>query len=421
MSDPLTPVPPRAYRLLDKPMLAGVANGLSSHFGIAIWLVRLVLVAMCFWKLSGAIIYLGLWLILPVYERPVPLGLVAAERLGRRRVAHHTRWRWALGWLIALAIGMGVALLVRLYDGSTIGRYAPVLVLLGLGLAFIWVTRDVSWARPAKYGLVVLGVLLIWAIGTFMQAQFLAYLALDLSWLPAPADVGLPQELFAIALVSAGFTMAGLFIVMLPWLLHPGRSQEEQQIELIAQTKADMAAHLHDSVLQTLAVIQKRAAEPRVVAQLARRQEKELREWLYADQVEDESMVSALKDVISELELTFPVAVELVTVGDQPMTVLVDSLVRATREAILNAIKHSGAERVDVFAEIGQKQAEVFVRDRGRGFALEDIEPDRMGIRGSIIDRMVNYGGKVDIRSTIGQGTEVHLTMPFDQEVHDHD
>ena len=219
-------------------------------------------------------------------------------------------------------------------------------------------------------------------------------------------------------LITAFVALAAMVacgIGFLPWLMHPERSEEDKQRELIAETRADIAAHLHDSVLQTLAVIQQ-STDSKAVAQLARRQEKELREWLYLDQTEDESATTALKEVITELEATYPVAVELVTVGDHEMTVEIDAVVRAGREAILNAAKHSGADKIDVYAEISTDRAEVYVRDRGRGFKVEDIGDDRMGIRGSIIDRMTRYGGKVDVRSTLGEGTEIHLSMPLNQE-----
>jgi signal transduction histidine kinase len=210
-------------------------------------------------------------------------------------------------------------------------------------------------------------------------------------------------------------------VVALPWILHPARSEEEKQAELIAETRADMAAHLHDSVLQTLAVIQKRAGDAKAVAQLARRQEKELREWLYGEHTDDESATSALKDVVAELEMTYPVEVELITVGDHDMTVEIDAVVRAAREAILNAAKHSGAPKIDVYAEVSGRRVDAFIRDRGRGFKMADIGEDRMGIRNSIIERMARYGGRVDVRSTPGEGTEIHLLMPLSEEGKDHD
>ncbi|MDR0417252.1 MAG: histidine kinase, partial [Propionibacteriaceae bacterium] len=185
----------------------------------------------------------------------------------------------------------------------------------------------------------------------------------------------------------------------------------QREEELVEQAKADVAAHLHDSVLQTLAMIQRQSGDAKAVAHLARRQERELRSWLYGDAVDAESLKAALRATAAEIEDTYSVPVDIVTVGDAELTPSLDALVRAAREAILNAAKHSGADRIDVYSEVGQDAVEVFVRDRGRGFDAGHVGEDRMGIRGSILDRMHRYGGQVGLRSTVGEGTEVRLEM----------
>jgi len=252
-----------------------------------------------------------------------------------------------------------------------------------------------------------LGICMAWMAGTVIQARVWSLISLDVQ----PG-----MENYLTTLFFSGTAMVGCVLVVLPWIVHPARSEAAKQAELIAETKADMAAHLHDSVLQTLTVIQKSAADSKTVAQLARRQERELREWLYGEATDEESATAALKEVVAELEATYPVAVELVCVGDHEMTVEVDAVVRAAREAILNAAKHSGATQIDVYAELSQEKADVYVRDRGKGFKMDDIGDDRMGIRRSIIDRMERYGGSVDIRSTVSEGTEIHLSMPLTEE-----
>ena len=175
-----------------------------------------------------------------------------------------------------------------------------------------------------------------------------------------------------------------------------------------------MAAHLHDSVLQTLALIQKHAEDGRTVARLARAQERDLRTWLYGDQAAaEESLAKTLRSAAAEVEDSHGVPVEVVTVGDTAMTQAVRPVVLAAREAMVNAAKHSGAGKVDVYAETAEDRVEVFVRDRGDGFVVDDVPVDRLGVRRSIIDRMERHGGNATIRSGPGEGTEVRLSMPL--------
>ena len=174
-----------------------------------------------------------------------------------------------------------------------------------------------------------------------------------------------------------------------------------------------MAAHLHDSVLQTLALIQRQSTDPAVVSQLARTQERELRMWLFDDiDPERATLKSALQTVVAEVEDNLRVPIELVVVGDVDVDESVRPMVAASREAIVNAARHSEAGRVDVFTEVGEHSIEVFVRDRGVGFVPDDVPHDRQGLRGSVIDRMQRHGGQATVRSAPGEGTEVRLVMP---------
>ena len=178
-----------------------------------------------------------------------------------------------------------------------------------------------------------------------------------------------------------------------------------------------MAAHLHDSVLQTLALIQKNAHDATTVARLARSQERDLRTWLFSDDAPDTAtLAGALKEMAAEVEAVHPVLVDVVTVGDCPLGEAVRPIALATREAVVNAAKHAGVPRVDVYAEVAPGGVDVFVRDRGAGFDPEGVAADRHGVRSSILDRMHRHGGRAEVRSTPGEGTEVRLHMPLEQE-----
>jgi signal transduction histidine kinase len=172
-----------------------------------------------------------------------------------------------------------------------------------------------------------------------------------------------------------------------------------------------MAAHLHDSVLQTLALIQLQSDDPKAVQQLARRQERELRIWLYGEELPETTLKAALTAAAAEVEDERGVPVELVMVGDCETSDSVQALVRAAREAMVNAAKHSGSETIDVYAEVDEDSVEVFVRDRGRGFDVDAVAEDRMGVTGSIINRMSRHGGVATVRSHPGDGTEVRLEI----------
>jgi len=372
-----------------------------------VWAIRIAFILTSVWKFSGAVAYAVLWLLLPREEKAQPIGLIAASRQGLRTVAHRSGYPQVLGWLGSFLIGTGIALVIRVYDRGLMGQLSLFVLMVGMGIGLVWLTRETEWPRWGKILTSFSGVCLAWTAGTFIQARVWSRISLRV----APG-----MENYLTTLFVSGTAIIGCVGVILPWIVHPERSQADKQAELIAQTRADMAAHLHDSVLQTLAVIQKSASDSATVARLARRQEKELREWLYGEAPDEESAITSLKEVIAELEATYPVAVELVSVGDHEMTVEVDAVVRAAREAILNAAKHSGASQIDVYAEMSEEKAEVYVRDRGRGFKPDDIGDDRMGIRRSIIDRMQRYGGTVDIRSTVDEGTEIHLSMPLTEE-----
>jgi signal transduction histidine kinase len=189
----------------------------------------------------------------------------------------------------------------------------------------------------------------------------------------------------------------------------------ERTARIRSEERSDMAARVHDSVLQTLALIQRHAQEPRRVASLARRQERELRGWLYGDQpLEDDSasLLAALEAAAGDVEELHGVRVELASAGDCPVDASVNALVLAAREAMTNAAKFAGVEEIDVYAEVTDDAAGVFVRDRGAGFDREKVPADRRGVVESIEGRMERAGGRATVTTSPGKGTEVELHLP---------
>ncbi|MBT8201301.1 MAG: hypothetical protein KJO36_12375 [Acidimicrobiia bacterium] len=193
--------------------------------------------------------------------------------------------------------------------------------------------------------------------------------------------------------------------------------REERAARVRADERAEIASRVHDSVLQTLALIQRNASEPETVSSLARRQERVLRDQLFGvDRRVDGTLGSAIRKVAEDVEDSYHVGVEVVTVGDAPMTSALEALVAAAKEGLINSAKHSGQDRVDLFSEIRNQRVHVFVRDRGPGFDLQAIGSDRKGISESIIGRMERYGGSAEFHSGAGVGTELELSMHVPQD-----
>ena len=216
-------------------------------------------------------------------------------------------------------------------------------------------------------------------------------------------------------LVALAAVLAGLALMGGPWWWRLSRElAAERQERIRAQERDEVAAHIHDSVLQTLALIQRSANQPRTVASLARQQERELRAWLYGDPnpAPEQSVAAALQRASDEIEDLHGVVVETVEVGDCPVDDGLRALVQSSREALANAARHSGADSVSVYLEVEPHQVTVFVRDRGVGFDPDGVPADRRGIVESIVGRMNRHGGKAAVRSQPGEGTEVELVMP---------
>jgi len=217
------------------------------------------------------------------------------------------------------------------------------------------------------------------------------------------------------ALVAPTGLLVALILIVGPWIWRLGQERDAERVERIrAQERADMAARVHDSVLQTLALVQRSADDPKRVAALARRQERELRGLLYgaARRSEGETLRSALEDELADVEEMHAIRVEIVQTGDAPLDERLQALVLAAREAVTNAAVHSGTADVSVFVQVADGEATVYVRDRGKGF--DPAAPtDRRGIAESIVGRLERNGGTAVVRSAPGEGTEVELRLPL--------
>jgi signal transduction histidine kinase/phage shock protein PspC (stress-responsive transcriptional regulator) len=413
----------RAARDTQQPIFGGVASGLAKHLAVPVLWVRAFFVLTACLGGMGILMYAGLWWLLPTdahFQTDAP-GIESATRGGRR--PGRIRRLGDVGPAIALAaLGLGVVLLLEAVLGRGAVFWPMLIAIVGVGL--LWRQADEAqrerwldstgridpvrvvfghggWASYARVGagvgLIVVAIL-IWSLtsGSLSVAR----------------DV----------LVATLLAVIGIGIVVGPWIYRLAADLSDERAERVrTQERADVAAHLHDSVLQTLALIQRNADDPGTVARLARAQERDLRSWLYAGEATDESTVgSALRGVAARVEDEYGASVEVVTVGDCDMDELLRPIVNATGEAVTNAAKHAGTGKVDVYAEISDAAVDVFVRDRGRGFDPEAIDADRYGVRHSIVDRMDRHGGTGEVRSAPGEGTEVRLHLPRPRQEENH-
>jgi len=216
-------------------------------------------------------------------------------------------------------------------------------------------------------------------------------------------------------LAAAGVIIAGVAVIVAPWLLRMARELDtERQARARATEREELAARIHDSVLHTLTMIQRGAEDPRLVQRLARSQERELRAWLYqpGTSAEASDLLSAQLDKIAgEIEDTYGVPIDVVRVGELELGERTRAALNAAREAMLNAAKYSGAPQISVYAEAEADRLSIFVRDRGCGFVLQDIPKHRLGVRQSIVGRMDRIGGQARIRTAPGEGTEVEIEI----------
>jgi signal transduction histidine kinase len=381
----------------ERRLIAGVCAGIGRYFGIDPLWVRVAFIAASAAGGFGVAVYLIGWVLMPAEE-----GVEPARRPWHGRRAS-----------IEVGAGAGLLLLSLLLVLRAIGIWFSdaivwPLVLICAGAALLWrqsmsesaadasPTPDTRHPTPTRISRTGLGIALVIAAGVvFLQAT---------GALSAARDVVLAVLVVAI----------GLSVIFAPLIARLVRSLSAERAERIrSQERAEMAAHLHDSVLQTLALMQKRADDPREVAALARRQERELRSWLSRGIAppDERKLATALEAAADEIEREHGVPIDVVAVGDAPLDAAGEAAVAAAREAMLNASKFGGGSPVDVYAESTGGRLEIFVRDRGPGFDPDAIPDDRRGVRESIVGRMERHGGRAVIRTPAGGGTEVELVM----------
>jgi signal transduction histidine kinase len=390
----------------DEGWIGGVAAGIARRFGIDVSLVRLAFVVSAAAGGIGVGAYALGWLLIPAGD------------------AHPGRVRIETGRAaVEVALGTGLLLLAVLLTVRELGLWfsdAVVwpLVLVAAGGALIWrqsmsATEDAPSPRPTPSPSAVdpgaEGKRAAAAISRTGVGIALV-IAAALIFLQATGALGAARDVLLGAIAVA----VVLGVIFAPWVARLVRSLTEERAERIrSQERAEVAAHLHDSVLQTLAMVQRSADDPTEVSSLARRQERELRAWLAGRPAPGQSMrlASALEAVAAQVEERHGVPVEVVVVGDRDLDPAHEAVVAAAREAMTNAAKFGGGSTVDVYAESNGPRTQVFVRDRGPGFDTGSIPPDRRGVRESIVGRMERNGGRARITSSPGAGTEVELTL----------
>ena len=404
----------RAARDTQEPIFGGVAAGLARHLAVPVLWVRAGFVLAAFFGGLGVVLYAGLWWMLPAdthFETAAP-GIESATRGGRR--PGRIRRLGDLGPVIAVAaLGLGGIPLLQAVLGRGAVFWPMVIGIIGIGL--LW--RQADEAQRERWldsgGRVDIYRVVFGSGGWASYARVAAGVLLVLLALVLYSVHGGSLSMARDITVAAVLTIVGLGIVIGPWVYRLASDLSDERAERVrTQERADVAAHLHDSVLQTLALIQKNADDGPTVARLARAQERDLRAWLYAGESTDErTLASALRGLAARVEDEYAVSVDVVTVGDCDSDELLRPLVQAAGEAVTNAAKHAGTGRVDVYAEVNPGAVDVFVRDRGSGFDLGAVPADRYGVRHSIVDRMQRHGGTAEVRSTPGEGTEVRLHL----------
>jgi len=385
----------------------GVAAGIAAWRGFSVTTVRIALVVATLVSTGWAVpLYFAAWLLIPAKGSQASIG---------SKARHDSKG-------IALAIGLAsllsvFLLLARVLNDGFLTTYGWPQVVSVIGLTLIW--RNAGEDEQAAMRRLVEPLEGIGTAGekyrraTMLRlAAAVVLLLTGLAWLlTSHESISLLRPLGGLLLV-----VAAIVLLLGPWWLRIARDLVlERQARARAEERADMAARLHDSVLQTLALIQRRADEPQHVIQLARAQERELRSWLFEGRApgttDTDSFADAVRQIQQDVEARHGVTVEVVTVGDCPLDDNLSALLAAAREATVNAAKWSGATPISLFAEVGSEQVEVVVRDRGRGFDPGGVPADRKGLAESIHGRMARHGGSATVNTAPGEGTKVSLTM----------
>jgi phage shock protein PspC (stress-responsive transcriptional regulator) len=372
----------------DDRVIAGVSAGIARELGVDPIRVRLGFVVLFATGGWGALFYGSAWAAMALLgprnqsSPPVPKGRSSRQRF----------------WGMALIVG-GLALFA-IQTGGFPTRVVWPLGVLGAGML-------VSWQRLSA------------APGTEHRpvrrwATVAAGLAVATGALAALVDQVLGQAGPLGGILLALGVVAVMAALSAPWWWRLVRERDaERQARVRSEERAELAAHLHDSVLQTLSLIQRSSEDPQTMLNLARRQERELRNWLDPDRASrlGGSVRGQLDHIATSVEELHGVPVEVVAVGDCLVDPRIEALLGAAREATVNAAKHSGAERIDVYVEVSDDAVEIYVRDTGKGFDPEAVADDRRGVRHSILGRMDRAGGVAVITSVLGEGTEVELRL----------
>jgi signal transduction histidine kinase len=384
-----------------------VAAAIAGRIGRDVTTVRIVLVVAA--VLSGgfaAAAYVVAWMLIPMAGTEHGLaGKALADRRGLALVAGF--------WSVLIV----VRILGSAFKAGWLGSLLFPLAVVGAGVILIWrnasedeqamMRRQAQPLQGLTTGSRRTGLILRLTVAVILLAGGIAALQ------SAHENVALLQPLAGVALL-----ISAIVVLLGPWWLRIARDLVvERQARVRAEERADIASRVHDSVLQTLALIQRRADQPQQVVALARAQERELRSWLFDGRPPGSidkavTLAGGVRLIQQEVEAQHGIAVEAVLVGDCPLDDDLAALLAAAKEATVNAAKWSGASVISIFAEVEPAEVSVFVRDRGRGFDPEAVPADRKGVTESIRARVLRHGGNAAIRSTPGEGTEVSLTMP---------
>jgi len=387
---------PRLERSRSDRVIGGVAAGIGHHLGVEATTVRVAFVLLSVAFGFGIVVYLLTWLLAP-QEALDPAANPAARRLIRPTISQ------ALG---AALILVGVAILLYV-SGFWFGEaFAWPVTLAAIGFAVLWARSGEDRRGRSPIDVVISGRRPIArvAIGSLLIVGAM------LVFLGNSYSISTAGPMLLAALVAIG----GLGLIGGPWIWSIGRDLiDERSTRIRTEERAEMAAHLHDSVLQTLALIQ-RAPASREMASLARTQERELRAWLYgrAPTLAGARLRDAIDAMAGRVERDEQVKVEAIVVGDADLDERARALVAAVGEATLNAARHSGSTEISVFVEVEDDAISAYVRDQGSGFDPDAVASDRRGIADSIIGRLERHGGTAVVHSRPGSGTEVVMRLP---------
>jgi signal transduction histidine kinase len=382
--------PRRLYRRPDLGVFGGVATGIAEHVRVPTKFIRLAFVFLALAGGLGVALYAAYLIVVP----PAPTA-------GRSRLPV-----WLEYVLAALAAIVSVGVFATSAPAGSL--FAP-LLLACIGGALIWrQATEPDRARLRTHAKTSLEASGAHRLGRARLVSGAALVVGGAVWALVRADF----SAFRDGLLAVIVTVVGLALVTGPWWMRMMTQLSAERAERIrSQERADIAARVHDSVLQTLALIQRNAESPREVARLARGQERTLRSLLYGDRAALGQFGDELRSVAAQVEDDYAVSVDVVVVGDAALDADLAALAAATKEALVNAAKHSGVAAVSLYAEVEPDQISVFVKDRGVGFEMDAVAEDRQGVRGSIINRVERHGGTVRVTSAAGGGTEVELRM----------